>query len=155
MNSATEMPRVSTSIRNAYEANRFARSNRAANRLIPIPATIKGDHMSLYKQRAIKLCPTCFSPRKSTLRQTGALRRARRGINFTRAFYLAGSKDRCIMRSRGWSGPFVFCKMQKTPAGGESARTPTVSTYHRQETEQLRSYRTSALPLSYHAGCPV
>src|SRR2546427_5510596 len=29
MNSATAIPRVSTSIRSAYEANRFARSNRA------------------------------------------------------------------------------------------------------------------------------
>jgi hypothetical protein len=58
MTNATAIASVSPSIRSAYEANRLARSNRATNRLIPIPTRIKGNHMSLYKQRLIKLCPT-------------------------------------------------------------------------------------------------
>ena len=69
MKAATARAMVSPSTRSAYEANLFARSNRAAKRLIPIPTRTIGDSKILNQQIQLKLCATYLSPNKTTLRQ--------------------------------------------------------------------------------------
>ena len=74
MKAATARATVSPSTRSAYEANLFARSNRAAKRLMPIPTSTMGDSKILNRQSQLKLSATYFSPNESTLIQIGALR---------------------------------------------------------------------------------
>ena len=61
MTNATATIRVSASIRSEYATSLLARSNRAANRLIPIPTRIKGPNISLQKQRLSKRLPHTIS----------------------------------------------------------------------------------------------